>query len=233
MMQASFVSLFPESIRSVVQASILGRAIESGLLKINEVQIRDFATDKHKTVDDTPCGGGPGQIMKVDVVVAALRSLLSVSGHSGLEPESGSQVQPGMTTRIILTDPAAKKFKQADAQRLSQYEHLIFVCGRYEGIDARIEHYIDEAFSIGDYVLTGGELPALVMLDAIVRHIPGVLGNPQSLEQESHLGEFVEYRQYTRPIEFEGHWVPEVFLSGDHQKIKAARLEDQKQRVIK
>ena len=212
-MQASFVSLFPESTRSVIQASIMGRAVQSGLLKINEVQIRDFATDKHKTVDDTPCGGGPGQIMKVDIVVAAIRSVL-----------------PG---RVILTDPAAKKFTQADAQRLSQYEHLIFVCGRYEGIDARIEHYVDEAFSIGDYVLTGGELPALVMLDATVRHIPGVLGNPESLLEESHLSEFVEYPQYTLPIDFEGHRVPDILLSGNHQKIDALRRAEQQARALR
>ena len=211
-MQASFVSLFPESTRSVTQASILGRAIEAGLLKINEVQIRDFATDKHKTVDDTPYGGGPGQVMKVDVVVAAIRHTLDTS------------------CRVILTDPAAKQFKQADAQRLSQYDHLIFVCGRYEGIDARIEHYVDEAFSIGDYVLTGGELPALVMLDAIVRHIPGVLGNPDSLLQESHVEDGIEYRQYTKPLEFEGHRVPEILTSGNHQKIREFRLQDQKRR---
>jgi tRNA (guanine37-N1)-methyltransferase len=214
-MLVSFVSLFPESTRSVIAASMIGRAVHSGLLEINEVQIRDFATDKHKKVDDTPCGGGPGQIMKVDVVVAALRSTLS-----------------DIKTRIILTDPAAKPFKQADAQRLAEYEHLIFVCGRYEGIDARIEHYADEAFSIGEYVLTGGELPALVMLDATVRHIPGVLGNPDSLLQESHLDDSLEYRQYTRPIEFEGHRVPEVLLTGDHAKIDAFRIEEQRLRGL-
>lgn len=206
-MKASFVSLFPESTRSMIEASILKRALKSGLLEINEVQIRDFAQDKHKTVDDRPCGGGPGQIMKVDVVVAALRSVLN----------------PNEKTRIILTDPAAKQFKQADSQRLAEYEHLVFVCGRYEGIDARIKHYVDESFSIGDYVLTGGELPALVMLDATVRNIPGVLGNPESLKQESHQDGFLEHAQYTRPLDFEGHTVPEVLLSGDHEKIRKFR----------
>jgi tRNA (guanine37-N1)-methyltransferase len=202
-MKASFVALFPESIRSIVQASIMGRAAQAGLLEINEVQIRDFAIDKHKTVDDTPYGGGPGQVMKVDVVVKAIRS----SGGG----------------RVILTDPAAKKFTQADAVRLANYDHLIFVCGRYEGIDTRINHYVDEAFSIGDYVLTGGELPALVMLDAIARHIPGVLGNPDSLKEESHTEGFVEYAQYTKPLEFEGHEVPEVLISGNHHKIAEFR----------
>lgn len=201
-MKASFVSLFPESTRSVVQASIIGRAVEAGLLEINEVQIRDFATDKHKTVDDTPCGGGPGQVMKVDVIVAAIRHC--------------EKVKPTKQSRIILTDPAAKKFTQVDAVRLAAYDHLIFVCGRYEGIDARINHYVDEAFSIGDYVLTGGELPALVMLDAIARHIPGVLGNPDSLIEESPV-------QYTKPINFEGYEVPEVLTSGNHAKIQAFR----------
>ena len=211
MMQASFVALFPEMTRSVLGASILGRAIQKGLLKVNEVQIRDFAHDKHKTVDDTPYGGGPGQIMKVDVVVEAIRSL--TKGH------------------VILTDPGAKAFKQADAKRLAEQEHLIFVCGRYEGIDARIEHYVDEAFSIGDYVLTGGELPAMVMLEAIARYIPGVLGNPESLMDESHVHGFVEHRQYTRPVEFEGRRVPDVYLSGHHQAIDKARQLD-KNRLV-
>ncbi len=216
MLTASFVSLFPEMTRSVVQASILGRAIESGLLKINEVQIRDFAEGRHKTVDDTPYGGGPGQVMKVDVVVKAVRS-----------------AERGPNRRILLMDPAAKQFTQADAKRLAGYEHLIFVCGRYEGIDARIEHYVDESLSIGPYVLTGGELPAMVMLDAIARYVPGVLGNPESLLQESHVDELVEHRQYTRPVEFEGHKVPEVLLSGNHAKIESARLEERLQRSVR
>jgi tRNA (guanine37-N1)-methyltransferase len=214
MLTASFVSLFPEMTQSVFQASILGRAIESGLLEINEVQMRDFAEGRYKTVDDTPYGGGPGQVMKVDVVVKAIR-------HAKAECEKN---------RILLMDPAAKQFTHADAKRLAEYEHLIFVCGRYEGIDARIEHYVDESFSIGPYVLTGGELPAMVMLDAIARHVPGVLGNPESLLQESHAGDYVEHRQYTRPPEFEGHKVPEVLLSGNHAKIESARLEERRQR---
>ncbi|MES2504396.1 MAG: tRNA (guanosine(37)-N1)-methyltransferase TrmD [Myxococcota bacterium] len=217
MIEASFVSLFPESTRSIVSASILGRAVTAGQLKINEIQIRDFATNKHKTVDDTPYGGGPGQVMKVDVVVAALR---------------GAQ-KPDLKTCVILSDAAAKPFTQADAKRLAAYEHLIFVCGRYEGIDARIEHYVDESFSIGEYILTGGELPALVMLDAITRYVPGVLGNPESLDMESHADGLVEHRQYTRPVDFEGHTVPEVLLSGNHQKIEAARLLERQQRTVK
>ncbi len=215
MLTASFVSLFPEMTHSVLGASILGRAINSGLLKINEIQIRDFAEGRHKTVDDTPYGGGPGQVMKVDVVVKAIRSAAHTL-HSN--------------TRVLLMDPAGKQFTQADAKRLADYEHLIFVCGRYEGIDARIEHYVDESFSIGPYVLTGGELPAMVILDSISRHIPGVLGNPESLLQESHVDELVEHRQYTRPLDFEGHKVPDVLLSGNHAQINSSRLEDRLQR---
>lgn len=213
-MRVSFISLFPESIRSILGASILGKAIQRNFLKIQEVQIRDFAKNKRKTVDDSPYGGGPGQLLKVDVVVSALRSVLDCN----------------LKTRIILTDAAGKKFNQTNAKNLSTYEHLIFICGRYEGIDARIEHYIDEALSIGDYVLTGGELPALVMLDAIARYIPGVIGNPESLDIESHVSGKVEYRQYTRPLEFEGHKIPEVLVSGNHKNIQLARYADQMNR---
>ena len=215
MLKASFVSLFPEMTRSVLSASILGRAIEKNLLSIEEVQIRDFAKDKHKTADDTPYGGGPGQVMKVDVIVSALRSALDSK----------------LKSRVILCDPAGKQFTQADAKRLADYEHLVFVCGRYEGIDARIEHYVDESLSIGPYVLTGGELPAMVMLDTVTRYVPGVLGNPKSLDQESHAQGELEHRQYTRPVEFEGHRVPDVLLSGHHGEIEKARQEERVKRT--
>ncbi|MBH1988852.1 MAG: tRNA (guanosine(37)-N1)-methyltransferase TrmD [Myxococcaceae bacterium] len=209
-MKFSLVALFPESTRSILNSSMIARAQRQGLVDVEEVPIRDFAKDKHKTVDDAPCGGGAGQILRVDVVVSALRSVL----------------QEGTSTRIILTDPAGKQFKQADAKRLASYEHLVFVCGRYEGIDARIQHYVDESLSIGDYVLTGGELAALVMIDATLRHIPGVLGNPESLLEESHTeGIAKEYPQYTKPIEFEEHRVPEVLLSGNHALIQAFRSD--------
>lgn len=211
-MKISFISLFPESIRSVLETSIIGRAIRHNIITIQEIQIRNFAQNKQKIVDDSPYGGGPGQLLKINVLVSALRSTLDNS----------------LRTRIILTDAAAKKFKQIDAKRLSTYKHLIFICGRYEGVDARIEHYVDEAFSIGDYVLTGGELASLVMLDAIARYVPGVVGNPESLSMESHATEeMVEHRQYTRPFEFEGRKVPNVLISGNHKDIQLARLLDQ------
>ena len=215
---ATFLSLFPESIRSVVQSSILGRAVKSGILQIHETQIRDYALDKRKTVDDSPCGGGPGQLMKVDVVVRALRAVIC---DNTVEPE-----QDKNGVRIILVDPAGKLFTQNDAKRLTNYQHLVFVCGRYEGIDSRIHHYVDEILSIGDYVLTGGELPALVMLDAITRLVPEVLGNELSGISESHENGMLEGNQYTKPIDFEGHLVPEVSLSGNHRHIDQARLSE-------
>jgi tRNA (guanine37-N1)-methyltransferase len=206
---ATFLSLFPESIRSIVQSSILGRAVSAGILQIREVQIREYALDKQKKVDDSPCGGGPGQLMKVDVMVGALRAVLEKDQKK---------------TRIILMDPAGKLFTQEDAKRLAHYEQLIFVCGRYEGIDARVYYYVDEILSIGDYVLTGGELPALVMLDAVTRMVPDVLGNALSVISESHQNGMLEASQYTRPIDFEGHFVPQVSLSGNHRHIDQARL---------
>ncbi|MDA0712746.1 MAG: tRNA (guanosine(37)-N1)-methyltransferase TrmD [bacterium] len=205
---ATFISLFPESIRSIVQSSILGKAVSSGILQIDECNMRDFANDKHKTADDSPCGGGPGQLIKIDVAAPAIRSA------------TNNQLKKC----VILTDPSGKIFSQDDAKRLAKYDQLVFVCGRYEGIDSRIHHYVDEVFSIGDFVLTGGELPALVMLDAIIRCIPGVLGNESSAVLESHEDGLLEESQYTRPIVFENHSVPTVLLSGDHKKIESARL---------
>lgn len=213
---ATFVSLFPESVDSIVNSSILGRAIKASHLEIQKIQIRDYATSKHRTVDDTPYGGGPGQLMRVDVVANAIKAAKTHASHN---------------TRVILMDPAGVPFSNAKARELASYEHLIFVCGRYEGIDARIEHYVDESISIGDYILTGGELPALVVLDATARYIPQVLGNEASADSESMQESLLEYRQYTRPVEFEGHTVPEVYQAGHHAEIAKARRLDQLERT--
>jgi tRNA (guanine37-N1)-methyltransferase len=210
-LDVTFVSLFPESTRSIVQSSILGRALKNDLITVHETQIRDYAQDKHKTVDDSPCGGGPGQLMRVDVVSRAIQSA------------SAEPLAAGRKVRVVMPDPAGRLFTQQDAQRLAEYDHLVFVCGRYEGIDSRIYAYVDEALSIGDYVITGGELASLVMLDAIARHVPGVLGNESSQSDDSHQDGVLEPSQYTRPIEFYGRSVPEVLLSGNHQLIQDAR----------
>ena len=208
---ATFISLFPECIDSYINTSILGRAIKNKKIKIRKYQIRDFAFDKHKTVDDYPYGGGAGQLLKVDIVSQAINA---------------AKIN-NIKEKIILLSPRGKLFKQIDAENLSNYNHIIFVCGRYEGIDFRIEKYVNKIYSIGDYILTGGELPAMVMLDAISRQINGVLGNNNSKKNESFEKKLLEYNQYTRPIEFEGHKVPSVLLSGNHKKIYQMRKKEQ------
>jgi tRNA (guanine37-N1)-methyltransferase len=229
------ITIFPEVIAPYAEASILGKAMKKKLLKIEAHNLREYSTDAHKKVDDTPYGGGAGMVMGVqpfDHAVKAVtgedRSFIGRIFHKPVPKES---------IRVILTSASGKRFTQADAKRLSAYEQVIFLCGRYEGIDHRVEQEIaDESLSIGDYVLTGGELPALVMIDAIARNIPGVLGNENTLSEESH-GEdaMLEYPQYTKPPEYLRHGkklaVPEVLLSGDHGKIKKWRSEQQKKAV--
>jgi tRNA (guanine37-N1)-methyltransferase len=212
------LTIFPQMISGYASESILGRAQEKNLITVRAHDLREFATDRHRRVDDTPYGGGPGMVMKVDVFDKGVKAL---KGFKGLK------------ARVILTSASGKKFTQKDAKRLAKYDQLIFLCGRYEGVDARVEEHIaDETFSIGDYVLTGGELPTLVMIDAIARQVPGVLGAKESLAEESHTEAGVlEYPQYTKPpIYFPSArggtkgggraWkVPDVLMNGDHKKI--------------
>ncbi|HBU28121.1 TPA: tRNA (guanosine(37)-N1)-methyltransferase TrmD [Candidatus Uhrbacteria bacterium] len=215
-MKIQILTIFPEMVQPYLDGSILGRSQRGGT-KLEAVQLRDFAEGKHAQVDDTPYGGGAGMVMKVEPIYHALKKLKPFLKRKG--------------THVIMTSAAGKMFTQKDAQRLAkEYDHLIFVCGRYEGVDQRVEDYfVDESFSIGGYVLTGGELPALVMTDAIVRNIPGVLGNNETLADESHNTEGVlEYPQYTKPEEFKGWNVPEVLLSGDHAAIARWREEKRK-----
>ncbi len=202
------LTIFPAMISAYAQESILGRAQEKKLIAIAGHDLRDWAEDKHRRVDDTPYGGGPGMVMKVDVMDRAVGRIRRMG-------------RIGKKTRVIVTSASGKKFTQADAVRLAEYDQIIFLCGRYEGIDARVEENIaDEAFSVGDYVLTGGELPALTMIDAVARNVPGVLGAKESLAEESHTEEGVlEYPQYTKPAVYKKWEVPEVLMSGDHKKI--------------
>jgi tRNA (guanine37-N1)-methyltransferase len=208
------LTIFPAMISGYAAESILGRAQEKKLIEVSAHDLRDWAEDKHRRVDDTPYGGGAGMVMKADVFDRAVRGLKA----------AGSR---GKKTRVILTSASGKTFAQKDAERLAKYDRLIFLCGRYEGVDARVEeHVADEAFSIGGYVLTGGELPALVMIDAVARHVPGVLGAKESLAEESHGKDgTLEYPQYTKPPVYKKWAVPEVLLSGDHKKIDAWRRE--------
>ncbi|MCL5411362.1 MAG: tRNA (guanosine(37)-N1)-methyltransferase TrmD [Patescibacteria group bacterium] len=186
--------------------SIIKRAQEKGLVKINVTNIRNFATDRHKTVDDTPYGGGAGMVLKVDVMAKALDSISD--GY-----------------RILLT-PQGKLLNQEMVTQLSKRPHLVLIAGHYEGFDERIREYlVDQEVSIGDYVLTGGELAAVVVVDAVLRHVPGVLGKEESAKKESFSNNLLEYPQYTRPEEFQGWKVPDLLLSGDHEKIEKWRQE--------
>jgi tRNA (guanine37-N1)-methyltransferase len=206
-MKFSVLTLHPELVRSPLDHSILGRARQSGHVEVEVCDIREHATGKHRQCDDAPYGGGAGMVMKVDVV------------HRAIEAARGPE------SRVLLMSPGGRRLDQALAQELSELPHLILVCGHYEGVDARIEHYIDGELSIGDYVLTGGELAALVVVDAVARLRPGVLGNAASSEDESFSGETLEYPQYTRPREYDGHEVPEILLSGHHARIEGWRRE--------
>jgi tRNA (guanine37-N1)-methyltransferase len=200
------VTLFPEMFAGPFGHSIIGRAIEQGRLTVGFVNPRDFSADRHRTVDDYPYGGGPGMVMKPEPLFLAVESVKSAASD------------------VILMSPAGRVFSQPIAAELARREHLIFVCGHYEGVDDRVrEHLITAELSIGDYVLTGGELAAMVIVDAVARLLPGVLGHAESAGDESHSQGLLEYPQFTRPPEFRGWPVPEILLSGDHGKVATWR----------
>lgn len=204
------MTLFPEMIESGFQTSITGRAMEKGLLSLNTVNIRDFSKDlKHKKVDDYTYGGGAGLLMKADPVVDSFHSIEEKIGHK---------------PRCIYLTPQGRTFTQEMAEDFAKEEELVFLCGHYEGIDERaLDRVTTDWVSIGDYVLTGGELPAMVMMDAISRLVPGVLHNSESAETESFENGLLEYPQYTRPEVYDGSAVPKILLSGDHAKVDAYR----------
>lgn len=217
-MRFDIITLFPEALEAYVNTSILKKAQAENLLGIHMHQLRDFALDKHSTVDDTPYGGGAGMLLKVEPLVACLENVLAEGDI------------PREETLVLVTSAKGPLFNQAKAQDLkSNYERIILICGRYEGIDERfIEHFCDEEISIGEYILTGGELASLVVVDAVSRLLPGVLGNVESIKEESHSDPgLVEYPQYTKPENFQGHIVPEVLLSGHHRNIQEWRKSQQ------
>lgn len=207
-MKIDILTLFPKMFEGVMSESILGRAIKKGLIEVKIHDLRQWAWNSYGAVDDKPFGGGVGMLLRVDVIDKALRAI--DSGHKILD------------SRTILTSARGKKFDQAKAEEWSKLERLIFICGRYEGVDQRVaENLVDEEISIGDYVLTGGELPTMCMIDATARLISGVLGKDESSQEESFSGpeRKIEYPQYTRPQEYQGWKVPEELLSGDPKKI--------------
>jgi tRNA (guanine37-N1)-methyltransferase len=210
-MRFDILTLFPRMFSSPFEESILGRALEKGLVQIRIINIRDFALDKHQVVDDTPYGGGQGMVMKVEPIGRAIEKLKSEEASA----------------RVIHLTPQGRPFSQKRAQELSSMPNLIFLCGRYEGVDKRVrELFVDEEISLGDYVLTGGELAAMVVIDAITRLLPGVLGSDRSAIEDSFFNFLLEYPQYTRPFDFRGSLVPEVLLSGNHLLISQWRRKE-------
>ncbi len=212
-MLITILTLFPDLFQSAFAYSIVKRAQEKGLVEIRAVDIRQFATDDYKTVDDHPYGGGTGMLLKVDVVDRAIQGSRA--------PGAGDR------EKVILLDPKGEPYKQAKAQALSKVDHLILLCGHYEGVDERIRTLVDDEISIGDYVLSGGEIPAMVVVESIVRLIPGVLAKVDATVHESFTDELLlEYPQYTRPPEYNGMNVPEVLLSGNHAAIEKWRQDE-------
>jgi tRNA (guanine37-N1)-methyltransferase len=226
-MQFEVFTLLPEVFPSYLETSILKRARERGLIDVRVHNIRDYTHDKHHMTDDTPYGGGGGMVMKPDPVFEAIETVL------GLNSPPSSPV-PESNIPIILLTPQGRVFNQAIAKELSAYPHIALLCGRYEGIDERIrEHLVTDEISIGDYVLTGGEIPALILIDAISRLLPNVLGDPTGAEDDSHAMGLLEYPHYTRPPEFRGWKAPEVLLSGDHAKIDKWRRQQALERTFR
>lgn len=221
MMQIDIVTAFPKLVASPLEESMLKRAQQKNLVHIRVHDLRDYTNDKHRQVDDYPYGGGAGMVLKPEPIFRCVEAII--------------EKYPSKRRKIIYLTPQGKLFNQKLANELSQWEHLIFICGHYKGVDERvIEHLVTDEISIGDYVLTGGELPALVVIDAVVRLIPGVLSDLESALTDSFQSGLLDYPYYTRPEEFRGWRVPEVLLSGNHQKIaewrKAKALERTRQR---
>jgi len=208
-MLIDILTLFPGYFESPFSTSLLAKARAKGVLEIQTVDIRDFSSDKHRTVDASPYGGGAGMVMCVEPIHQALRSV------QGKSPRQ----------RVVYLGPSGTRMNHCEVKRLAAYDHLILLAGRYEGVDQRIiDHYVDETISIGDYIVFGGEVAAMVLVEAVARFVPGVLGNPNSLDEESHSSKGnLEYPHYTRPPVYDGYSVPEVLLSGNHEAIRKWR----------
>ena len=215
-MEVHIVTLFPDLFASPLKESILGKAIDRGVVDVAVHDLRDHAQDKHRTADDAPYGGGAGMVLKPEPIIRALRAI---------------EAEAGPATVVLLT-PQGIPFSQALAQRLSKEELLVLLCGRYEGVDERVRlHFTDLEISIGDYVLMGGEIPALVVLDATVRLLPGVVGEERSIQEDSFQTGLLDHPHYTRPAEAEGHKVPEVLISGNHEAIRRWRRKESLRRT--
>ena len=223
-MTIDVVTIFRSMLEQPLAAGVLGRAIERGTLDVKVHDLRDFTNDRHRIVDDVPYGGGPGMVLKPEPLFRALDAI---------------EADRGRPLTVVLTSPQGRRFTQAEAQRLSRVEHLVLLCGRYEGVDERVRERVTEEISIGDYVLSGGELPALVILDAVGRLVPGVVGDEQSVAEESFSRGLLDFPQYTRPAEVAGPdrsgpglKVPDVLLSGHHGEIRRWRKREAVSRTL-
>ncbi len=236
-MRIDVLTLFPEMFDGVFGASILGKARDKGIVELSAVNFRQYSTSKHGQVDDTPYGGGGGMVLKPEPIFAAVEDLLrkreieggSITAETAELPANESPSRP----RIVLLCPQGETFTQKKAEEFAEEDHLIFICGHYEGYDERIrDGLVTDEISIGDYVLTGGELPAMVMIDSTVRLLPGVLGNENSAVTDSFSTGLLEYPHYTRPTEFRGMKVPDILLSGHHANIEAWRRRESLRRTL-
>ncbi|MEO8257082.1 MAG: tRNA (guanosine(37)-N1)-methyltransferase TrmD [Acidobacteriota bacterium] len=220
-MKFDIVTIFPAMIEQPLAAGVLGRAIERGTLDVRVRDLRDFTTDRHRVVDDVPYGGGPGMVLKPEPIFRALDAIAA---------------ERGRPSAVVMTSPQGVRFTQDEAQRLSRLSHIVFLCGRYEGVDERVRERVTEELSIGDYVLSGGELPALVMIDAIARFIPGVVGDERSVAGDSFSRGLLDFPQYTRPAQVAGTAaalkVPDVLLSGNHAEIRRWRKREALSRTL-
>ena len=210
-MRFDVITIFPRIVEAGLAEGIVGRARERGLIDVTVRNLRDFTTDRHHVVDDVPFGGGPGMVMKPEPFFAAIEAVEAERGKAGT---------------VVLLTPAGRPFTQSEAERFAARSHLVLLCGRYEGVDERVrERWVTDEVSIGDYVLSGGEVPALVVIDAVSRLVPGVVGDEQSVEGDSFVRGLLDYPHYTRPAEFAGQQVPEVLLSGHHAEIRRWRRQ--------
>jgi tRNA (guanine37-N1)-methyltransferase len=217
-MKVDIITIFPAMVEAALVEGVVGRARSRGIVDIAVHNLRRFTSDKHHVVDDVPFGGGPGMVLKPEPLVTAVETIRAERGVPGA---------------VVLTSPAGRRFTQAEAKRFAGLGHVVVICGRYEGIDERVrELLVTDEVSIGDYVLSGGELPALVIVDAIARLVPGVVGDEQSVEADSFSRGLLDYPHYTRPADFRGHKVPDVLLSGHHGEIRRWRLRQSLERTL-
>ena len=205
------LTIFPEFIEAFLNCGIVKKAIDTKKIAVNKINIRDFSKNKHKTIDDKPYGGGAGMLMQAEPIISAIKYAKNIDYNND--------------AKCILLSPQGERFNNKLAESLSKEKKIIFICGRYEGLDERVSTYIDREISIGDFVLTGGEIATMAVMDSVIRFIPNVLGNSESLKKDSFAKELLKYNQYTRPFDVNGEKTPEVLISGDHKKIKNGVLK--------